>query len=305
MTEYDYSPEAYERALRTQRRISAWVDQTERHAPANPFVPLPNEPQLPLAVKTRALHEAPDRPPSPGNEVDPPSRGLAHRSSDVPKKSNLKKTRSPPSALQLDQTYETTRRKDRYSALPPGLCVIVFKTRTAGLDGPRYTCIWACLLHLLLRSCSPWASLYSASLSAGPNADPCVPNATGIRCIAIASTQSLLGSTSDPECVHPRCRIRSRGPASTASSATAPAGTCEPYPGCLPAYTAGIPTTGSGLRSERRLGGCAAAEVCPGWPSTPDSAKGVGGLLGLDWTGIGLEVARTSNGHRTFSLDFI
>lgn len=31
MTEYDYSPEAYERALATQNRIAKWVDTTERH----------------------------------------------------------------------------------------------------------------------------------------------------------------------------------------------------------------------------------------------------------------------------------
>ncbi|KAF8632595.1 hypothetical protein AX15_001801 [Amanita polypyramis BW_CC] len=31
MTEYDYSPEAFERHIATQRRISRWVDNTERH----------------------------------------------------------------------------------------------------------------------------------------------------------------------------------------------------------------------------------------------------------------------------------
>ena len=31
MTEYDYSPEAYERYLSTQRRITNWVDNTEQH----------------------------------------------------------------------------------------------------------------------------------------------------------------------------------------------------------------------------------------------------------------------------------
>lgn len=33
MTEYDYSPEAYERYLATQRRISNWVDHTENYRP--------------------------------------------------------------------------------------------------------------------------------------------------------------------------------------------------------------------------------------------------------------------------------
>ncbi|PPQ87024.1 hypothetical protein CVT25_000001 [Psilocybe cyanescens] len=33
MTEYDYSPEAYERYLATQNRIANWVDNTEQHRP--------------------------------------------------------------------------------------------------------------------------------------------------------------------------------------------------------------------------------------------------------------------------------
>ncbi|KAF9015106.1 hypothetical protein BDQ17DRAFT_1320080 [Cyathus striatus] len=33
MTEYDYSPEAYERYMATQHRIANWVDQTEHYRP--------------------------------------------------------------------------------------------------------------------------------------------------------------------------------------------------------------------------------------------------------------------------------
>lgn len=33
MTEYDYSPGAYERYLETQQRIARWVDETEGHRP--------------------------------------------------------------------------------------------------------------------------------------------------------------------------------------------------------------------------------------------------------------------------------
>lgn len=33
MTEYDFSPEAYERYIHTQQRIATWVDQTEEHRP--------------------------------------------------------------------------------------------------------------------------------------------------------------------------------------------------------------------------------------------------------------------------------
>ena len=44
MTEYDYSPEAYERYLNTQRRIADWVDQTEDCRPqfANALAPPPS-----------------------------------------------------------------------------------------------------------------------------------------------------------------------------------------------------------------------------------------------------------------------
>ncbi|KAF7770218.1 hypothetical protein Agabi119p4_6192 [Agaricus bisporus var. burnettii] len=41
MTEYDYSPEAYERYVSRQQAIARWVDDTSLYTPANPFVPLP------------------------------------------------------------------------------------------------------------------------------------------------------------------------------------------------------------------------------------------------------------------------
>ncbi|KDR69395.1 hypothetical protein GALMADRAFT_919388 [Galerina marginata CBS 339.88] len=43
MTEYDYSPEAYERHLAKQAKIADWVEHTNYHEPANPFVPMPGE----------------------------------------------------------------------------------------------------------------------------------------------------------------------------------------------------------------------------------------------------------------------
>ena len=43
MTEYDYSPGAYERHLANQARIAKWVDHTNAHPKENPFVPLPGE----------------------------------------------------------------------------------------------------------------------------------------------------------------------------------------------------------------------------------------------------------------------
>ena len=39
MTEYDFSPAAYQKYLETQNRIARWVDKTRRYTPSNPFVP--------------------------------------------------------------------------------------------------------------------------------------------------------------------------------------------------------------------------------------------------------------------------
>ena len=39
MTEYDYSPEAYERHMATQNRIARWVDTTQQYPQQNPFTP--------------------------------------------------------------------------------------------------------------------------------------------------------------------------------------------------------------------------------------------------------------------------
>jgi hypothetical protein len=44
MTEYDYSPEAYEQHLAKQARIARWVDKSNEYTPANPFCPLPDLP---------------------------------------------------------------------------------------------------------------------------------------------------------------------------------------------------------------------------------------------------------------------
>ncbi|KAF5312096.1 hypothetical protein D9619_003503 [Psilocybe cf. subviscida] len=51
MTEYDYSPEAYDRFLATQDRIAKWVDTTERHRPEfqAPFGPNGRQQEQPPA----------------------------------------------------------------------------------------------------------------------------------------------------------------------------------------------------------------------------------------------------------------
>ena len=43
MTEYDLSPDAYERYLDTQEKIGQWIDRTREHSPCNPFTLLPSE----------------------------------------------------------------------------------------------------------------------------------------------------------------------------------------------------------------------------------------------------------------------
>jgi hypothetical protein len=64
MTEYDYSPEAYEKYLATQRRIANWVSDTnaEAHRYRNPFVRSPSS----IAPSTssdsvRSSHRSPSR----------------------------------------------------------------------------------------------------------------------------------------------------------------------------------------------------------------------------------------------------
>ncbi|KAF8874272.1 hypothetical protein BD779DRAFT_1566992 [Infundibulicybe gibba] len=65
MTEYDYSPEAYERHLATQHRIARWVDTTNRHEPLNPFFPTPQPAQraLPPQRDERVYYSARVYPP--------------------------------------------------------------------------------------------------------------------------------------------------------------------------------------------------------------------------------------------------
>jgi hypothetical protein len=85
MTEYDYSPEAYDRYLRTQHRIAQWVDNTEAHRPEFDASLLPTRPGH---RSTRSMHDVlhyPPRPPSSSSssssEPDPPTdipRSMQH-----------------------------------------------------------------------------------------------------------------------------------------------------------------------------------------------------------------------------------
>lgn len=85
MTEYDYSPEAYEAYLATQAKISRWVDKTNRMYPylGNPFTPA-----------TPAVH---------GSELPPQQERDAYRSSS-------KKGKDREKQIGRDGNYD--RRKD-------------------------------------------------------------------------------------------------------------------------------------------------------------------------------------------------
>ncbi|EAU88220.2 hypothetical protein CC1G_03892 [Coprinopsis cinerea okayama7 len=62
MTEYDYSPEAWERYLATQDRIARWVDGTRKQQPCNAFTPAtPHLKALALKEKERQRQKASGR----------------------------------------------------------------------------------------------------------------------------------------------------------------------------------------------------------------------------------------------------
>ena len=77
MTEYDYSPEAYERYLATQNRIARWVDGTLSVNPRNPFTPATPAGQ-PLVIP-RELEEYDDDERRSSRHRSPPRHHREHR----------------------------------------------------------------------------------------------------------------------------------------------------------------------------------------------------------------------------------
>ncbi|KAL0950460.1 hypothetical protein HGRIS_010409 [Hohenbuehelia grisea] len=73
MTEYDYSPDAYERYIAKQLSIARWVDNTNQHAPANPYTP-PTP-----AQRTRPLQTTHEARPQPIRSKTSPSPLPAHQ----------------------------------------------------------------------------------------------------------------------------------------------------------------------------------------------------------------------------------
>lgn len=58
MTEYDYSPEAYERHIHKMQGVGKWVNNTNSQPPANPFTAkteVPQMPPLPYDERSRQL----------------------------------------------------------------------------------------------------------------------------------------------------------------------------------------------------------------------------------------------------------
>jgi len=62
MTEYDYSPEAYERHLAKQASIARWVDNTHEFTPGDPFNPLPSVPDEHGPLTSPAPHSGQSNP---------------------------------------------------------------------------------------------------------------------------------------------------------------------------------------------------------------------------------------------------
>jgi hypothetical protein len=126
MTEYDYSPEAYDRYLATQNRIAKWVDDTEQHRPQfQPAVNASNPPKEssrrrrpnlyihpppssdsedslpPIPLSAPGIMYAAPQPPYPGPPMAPAPRPLL----------------SPPPMMQM--VYPGTQRSPYYPYLPP------------------------------------------------------------------------------------------------------------------------------------------------------------------------------------------
>ncbi|KAF9450703.1 hypothetical protein P691DRAFT_440391 [Macrolepiota fuliginosa MF-IS2] len=85
MTEYNYSPDAYERYLATQQRIARWVDNTNQHRPSNPFVLSP----------TSESQSMRDLPPPTSSASRAPSGSLASYNSKARSRSSDTAQRRP------------------------------------------------------------------------------------------------------------------------------------------------------------------------------------------------------------------
>lgn len=96
MTEYDYSPEAYEQHLAKQARIARWVDNTNEYTPANPFRPLPGVPDERSSPSPSGPRLQSDVPPAPNTS----GAARRHKARHNRHQSNIT-INPPPAALGL------------------------------------------------------------------------------------------------------------------------------------------------------------------------------------------------------------
>ncbi|KAF8266341.1 hypothetical protein EI94DRAFT_1733338 [Lactarius quietus] len=194
MTEYDYSPEAYERYMATQTRISNWIDnqhpyqpQYQRHSrppyppqqyPQQQQQPYPNNTptRTPIPRHTRAPTRSPSLPvhahtPRPAAHVTrppPAPHALAHiLVRDEPAPTTRSHTRAQPVPYP-----QLAPRRSR--TLPPQSQNVVYHTYEAPRGGPTYVILRQSpcmvqtkrpqpLLKRLFTSFGPWGSSSGAS----------------------------------------------------------------------------------------------------------------------------------------------
>ncbi|KAH7907303.1 hypothetical protein BJ138DRAFT_1070454 [Hygrophoropsis aurantiaca] len=165
MTEYDYSPAAYERYLATQTRVSNWVSRTteQAHQYSNPFVlspaqaartpdqlypvsPSSDSRPIPTRSKTLPHRDAPyySTTPSPSSR---PSRSRSHSYSDTkPSKHRSRPqphSRAPSQHRSHHTTYQITYpsptpqyRHPQSSRAHTG--PVTYRTHQTGSSGPIY-----------------------------------------------------------------------------------------------------------------------------------------------------------------------
>jgi hypothetical protein len=130
MTEYDYSPEAYEKYLATQARIANWVSNTnaQAHKYTSPFVPPPSSsdssspPSTPyhrprerrISSSQHVPHVARDRPSTRSKTVSP-TRGPPQPSS-VPLRPQPTRAMTTPQHQQQPYIYAPAPVKPTYAA---------------------------------------------------------------------------------------------------------------------------------------------------------------------------------------------
>jgi hypothetical protein len=136
MTEYDYSPEAYERFVATQNRIAKWVNDTEQHRPQ--FQPAVNVAQHPHRLhKEHSRRRKPSLyihppPPSDSSSSDsedsiPPmplsAPGMMYAAPAPPRYPGPPVAHAPQPLLSpppmMPMVYPNTQRPPYYSYLPP------------------------------------------------------------------------------------------------------------------------------------------------------------------------------------------